>query len=346
LLTRILHIQVLPNPGKLEDLRYSCARFVLFTQHWITQLYFNRFVRRFSTKGMGHLANHAQHRANGILNAHWAAKKVTGNKTNVPQIKFTLCPAKIEKSKDSSFDYWIDFETQFAKKRIRIPAKSHKRLNHFLRQGWELNPACELVKQKNGNWQARIFVQKDVAKAEPRAEFLGVDVGITHSVSRSDGYLGAGLSKVIKQFRLKNAERRRQSHEYPTLKTSVKQRLDIEARRAVARCKRDGLSLAVESPKRLANLRSGKLQGWARSYLANRATCIAEEEGIWVDYVNPAYSSQTCASCGNRDRLSRVKLVFKCTACGSRTHADINAARVIAQRARSNSGSVITLVVV
>ncbi len=340
MLTRSLHLQVLPNPGKLEDLRYSAARFGLFVQHFTTQLYFNRRIKRLPTKGMGQLANQAQHKAVGILNAHRAATKETGNKSNTPQIIFTVCPAKIEKSVDSKFDYWVDFETQFAKKRVRIPARSHKRLNHFLRLGWALADACEVVLQKNGHWQVRVFVQKEVAKAEPKTECLGVDVGITHCVSRSDGYLGRGLSSTIRRVRLQDGERRRQGHAVKRPKTSVKQQLDIEARRAVARCKRDGLGLAVENPKRLANLRSGKLHGWARSYFANRAACIADEEGIWVTHVNPAYTSQTCSACGNRDKLSRVKASFACIGCGFKTHADVNAARNMAQRVRSKSGSV------
>ena len=332
MLTRALHIQVLPNPGKLEDLRYSASRFALYAQHFVTQLYFNRSVRHLSTLGMGQLANQAQHKAMGILKAQREAAKETGDKTNAPRISFLSCPARIEESKESRFDYWIDFETQFSKRRIRVPAKSHKRLNHFLREGWELNPVCELVRQKNGNWQARVFVQKEVAQAEPRPDSLGVDVGITNSVSRSDGYLGRGLSRVIRRVRTKDAERRRQGHALKRPKTSVKQRLDIEARRTVARCKRDGLSLAVEDPKRLANLRSGSLQGWARSYFARRAAMIAEEEGIWITHVNPAFTSLTCQSCGNRDKRNRVKQRFECLSCGSRAHADIQAARAIARK--------------
>lgn len=322
----------------MESARYISSRFIKYTQHFITQLYFSH-QPRFSTKGMGKLANQAQRKAQGILSAHRAATKATGTKSNIPQINFTSCPAKIEKSKNSSFDYWISFENPFSKKRIRIPGRSHKRLNHFLRKGWELSQTGELVLQKNGHWQARVYIQKEVKKAVPQSSSLGVDVGITHSVSRSDGYIGKGLSKIIKKQKLKQAERKRQGVKTRSLKTNVKQQLDIEARRAIARCKRDGLSLAVEDPKRLANLRSGKLQGWARSYFGNRVVCLAEEESIWVTHVNPAYSSQICSACDSRDKLSRVKLVFKCTTCGNRTHADINASRVIAQRARNISGS-------
>jgi len=330
MLTRALHLQVLPNPGKLEDLRYSAARFGLFVQHFITQLYFNRRIKRLPTKGMGQLANQAQHRAVGVLSAHRAAAKETGNKSNTPQIIFTVCPAKIEKSVDSKFDYWVDFETQFAKKRVRIPAKSHKRLNHFLRLGWALADACEVVLQKNGHWQVRVFIQKEVAKAEPKTECLGVDVGITHCVSRSDGYLGKSGGRILRRTRDKDAERRRQGHARSIPKSSFKQQLNIEARRAVNVSLRSGRSLVVENPKVLANLKPS-LQ-WARSYFANRCHTLGEEEGVFVWDVNPAYTSRTCYRCGHQAKASRVKASFACIGCGFKTHADVNAARNIARK--------------
>lgn len=49
--------------------------------------------------------------------------------------------------------------------------------------------------------------------------------------------------------------------------------------------------------------------------------------------VNPAYSSQTCASCGTVDSKSRKSQAsFVCTSCGHRDNADTNAAKVILQR--------------
>lgn len=49
--------------------------------------------------------------------------------------------------------------------------------------------------------------------------------------------------------------------------------------------------------------------------------------------VDPAYSSQTCASCGTVDSRSRESQAsFVCTACGHRDNADRNAAAVILSR--------------
>ena len=45
-----------------------------------------------------------------------------------------------------------------------------------------------------------------------------------------------------------------------------------------------------------------------------------------VRKVPPAYTSQTCHSCGHVDKDSRRRLNFKCTACGHTDDADVNAA--------------------
>ena len=74
-LTRTAKLAIYPNFGKLEGVKYTYARHLQYTQHWTTQLYFNRAVKSITTTGMGQLANQAQHKAKGILKAHFAAVK-------------------------------------------------------------------------------------------------------------------------------------------------------------------------------------------------------------------------------------------------------------------------------
>jgi transposase len=289
---------------------------------------------------MGQLANQAQHKAQGILKAHFESVKETGSKSNVPQVRQIGCPAKIEKSEDSSFDYWLSVENTFERsKKIWVPVKGHKRLTHWLKQDYELNSSAELHKDKNGKFYAIVFVQKEIEKANPREKTLGVDVGVTHSVSRSDGYLGLGCKKLLKQNRDRNAERRRQGHLKKSAKTFMRQRLDVEAKRAVRVAQVRGLNLAFEDPKLLANFKPrGRIAMWAKSYFANRASVLAQELGVFVVKVFPPKTSQTCAKCLHCDSESRVKSRFVCTnrACGNRTHADINAGRVIALKGSEN----------
>ena len=340
LITRAIKLALSPRYGKGEDARYTCKRFKLFAQHFVTQLYFNHNEKMFlSTKGMGQLANKAQHRACGLLRAHRAATEETGNKSNLPVISKANCPAKIEKSKTSSFDFWVKVESQFGKYRQAvIPAKSHKRLNYWLKKGYELNEVCEIFQDKNQKFYVRVFVQRVVDRAKPTEKTLGVDVGYRNSVARSDGYIGKNTAKIIKKQRLKQSERQRQNalgqqnNRKISVKTELKQLLDIEAQRAVRVARAARLSLVVEDPKILANLSSGKLQGWARAYFANRCFVIGEETGVFVWAVNPAHTSVTCSNCHSVDKRSRVKSTFRCTACNSVFHADVNAAKNIARK--------------
>ncbi len=353
-------IPVYPNQGKLENIRYTITRFTQFVQHFTNKFYYNQ-VSKYSTKGMGTLANQAQRRGSQQVKSHKAATKVTGTKSSCPEIKFKSCPARIELSEDSSYDYWISVETQFPNSRndrILIPANSIKPLNKALKRGWKLNETCELIFKgsKYPKLYARVFVEKEETKVTPSKGFLGVDVGINHDVARSDGYLGPSAREILNRSKEKRAEQSRQIalKEIPEIKaalkkdgletrnytlskaktaqhSSLKQQLGIDVSRSIARCLRDSLSLVVENPKVLANLKTHNK--WARCYFASRATIRAREEGIRVIYVNPAYSSQTCSKCGVIDRWSRVKQAFRCTACGYVAHADLNAACILAQRA-------------
>lgn len=338
LITRTVKLAIYPRFQKLEGARYTYARHLKFVQHWVQKLYFNRDKNNFSTAGMGKLADRAQRKSQGILRAHFESVKSTGNKSNVPQIKKMGCPAQIEKSKKSSFDYWISIENTFEpRERIRIPVKGHKRLTEWLKRGYILNPTAEFMQDKNGKFYAIVYLQKEVGIAQPQEKCIGIDVGVIHSVSRSDGYLGKGCWKLLKLTRDRNAERRRQGHIKYSAKTFMKQRLDIEANRAVRVAQASQQNLAFEDPKLLANLKPrGRIAMWAKSYFANRVKILAQEQSVFVVEVYPPKTSQICSKCLHCDKESRVKSVFHCTACGNRTHADINAGRVIALKGSEN----------
>lgn len=61
----------------------------------------------------------------------------------------------------------------------------------------------------------------------------------------------------------------------------------------------------------------------------------AEEAGRQIIEVDPRYTSQTCAVCGQRDKANRRREYFKCARCGNADDADINAAKMILMRAQS-----------
>lgn len=72
-------------------------------------------------------------------------------------------------------------------------------------------------------------------------------------------------------------------------------------------------------------------QGW---YQFERLLAYkAEWRGVEVRYIDPKYTSQTCSSCGHCSKANRIsQSEFKCTNCGIKINADINAAVEILTR--------------
>jgi transposase len=59
----------------------------------------------------------------------------------------------------------------------------------------------------------------------------------------------------------------------------------------------------------------------------------ARRAGVPPVFVDPAYTSQTCAECGHLGKRNRVNQgLFICRGCGVVAHADRNSSHNIAQR--------------
>src|SRR5579875_1002868 len=80
-----------------------------------------------------------------------------------------------------------------------------------------------------------------------------------------------------------------------------------------------------------------RLALWQRGLIRRWVEQRAQEQGLRVVDVNPAYTSQTCSRCGQRG--TRRRHAFTCPHCGFQEHADINAARNIRDRCTVLRGS-------
>lgn len=205
---------------------------------------------------------------------------------------------------------------------------------------------------RDGMWflLATCEVPESVAHGEP-VDFLGVDLGIVNIAATSDGEILSG--RHINRCRVRDRALRNKLRKKNTAsaKRRARRRRRKEARRTrdinhkiakhvVAEVERTGRGIALEDLKgihvrvRLRKPQRATLHGWAFAQLGRFIAYKARRAGVPVVFVDPAYTSRTCAECGHVDTANRVSQArFACRSCGFVDHADRNSSRNIRARA-------------
>ncbi|MGP3737130.1 RNA-guided endonuclease InsQ/TnpB family protein [Streptomyces sp. GDS52] len=201
---------------------------------------------------------------------------------------------------------------------------------------WFLNATCE--------------VPEAPLNTEP-VDFLGIDLGIVNIATTSDGEImaGHGLNRI--RVRERTLRTKLQRKNTPSARRRLKKRRGKEARRArdinhkiakhvVAEAERTSRGIALEDLTgirqrvRLRRPQRAAHSSWAFAQLGQFIAYKARRAGVPVVYVDPAYTSRTCAECGHLDQANRVSQArFACRSCGFVDHADRNGSRNIRARA-------------
>ncbi|WGD38820.1 RNA-guided endonuclease InsQ/TnpB family protein [Streptomyces cathayae] len=201
---------------------------------------------------------------------------------------------------------------------------------------WFLNATCE--------------VPEAPLNTEP-VDFLGIDLGIVNIATTSDGEIMAGRELNRIRARERTLRSKLQKKNTPSARRRLKKRRRKEARRAkdinhkiakhvVAEAERTGRGIALEDLTgirgrvRLRRPQRATHSSWAFAQLGQFIAYKARRAGVPVVYVDPAYTSRTCAECGHIDQANRVSQArFACRSCGFVDHADRNGSRNIRARA-------------
>jgi len=81
------------------------------------------------------------------------------------------------------------------------------------------------------------------------------------------------------------------------------------------------------------NIANGsKFQQWTYKKFVDLVEYKVESTALFVDFVNPAYTSQRCSKCGFTHEDNRDDKQFVCRDCGYEVNADYNGAKNIANR--------------
>jgi putative transposase len=226
------------------------------------------------------------------------------------------------------------------------------------RFGWSKGQ-CDLVLRADGKWFLLVTVDVPDGTPIPPSDFIGVDFGVVNIAVDSDGTFHASepieakriqytqrRKRLGKETKGASRKRRRACHKAMARveRKESRFRKDVNhcvSKQLVARAKDTGQGIAIED---LEGIRDGqqfrkqqraRMGSWAFFQLRALIEYKARLAGVFVAVVDPAYTSQTCNTCGHCERGNRKsQSEFQCRVCGHEAHADLNSALNLRDKAR------------
>ena len=228
--------------------------------------------------------------------------------------------------------------------RIRVALRPGEHQQRILKSGQPKE--AELV-FRQGDWFFNLVVEGEDSQPIASGSTMGVDVGENNLAATSLGKVFGGECLRERRDRYLARRRRLQSNGSQSARQALQQASGKEMRRVkhvnhetskaivaealaagVAKIRLEDLTHIRDRIKAGRRMRA-RLHRWAFRQLQQFVEYKAQAVGITVEYVNPAYTSQTCSCC--RSLGSRLRHCFVCEQCGLRAHADLNASRNLAR---------------
>jgi putative transposase len=263
--------------------------------------------------------------------------------------------AKLSASDDhSSFNYWIYFsllnlDPEFKNDPIYIPLES----NHYFDS--QPGKICNFVQvnlhRNNGSLHFSLIKRTKQEKYKVGVKKIALDIGLKVLFATNEGDLfGRHFYRILSKYDsyITELSSYRQSHglsvrckEYDLLVSNLREYIKNEVNRCINRMidlyhpgEIDAENLNFTHPvlsKRMNRL----LRIFGLGIIKRKLASLEEKYGIKINYVNPAYTSQTCSSptCGyvsKTNRKSRDR--FECEYCKKKIHSDVGSARKILSR--------------
>lgn len=222
-------------------------------------------------------------------------------------------------------DLWLNLSTLVRRKVAWLPLVG----NPYIKRASDVSKGIHARRDRRGRWRFEAVDQRewDIPEALPNAPKVGVDVGLNVIAATSEGHtFGADLKPKfdklydkVKQVR-SNRQRQGLKENSPRL-DRLEGRLTGMVKSFTGRVSNE---LVQRYPDAVFVLEDLDLRGSRGSKrFCYRALAHSLETKAPTEAVNPAYSSQTCPSCGHVDRGNRKGIDFVCRQCGRRSHADV-----------------------
>ena len=217
---------------------------------------------------------------------------------------------------------------------------------------------CEVMKI-NGQWYLSVGFDISESSQVSDSRVLGLDRGVNNMVVGSDNKFHSSkkLRKIKGNYQYKKSELQSKGTKSAKKKLVSIRRKENRFVRDVNHCLSKQLvnsgfgtivleKLNIKTQKNLGKSFNRKLGNWSWNMLEQFLAYKAQIAGVKVKYVSPKCTSQRCSCCGHVHPSNRNGSKFKCKSCGFQLHADLNAARNIAQIAyfgKSNLGRLLSI---
>ena len=245
----------------------------------------------------------------------------------------------IEEAKNlKGFNVIIKLSSLKKYNKIIIPTKKTKILNKWLDfENAKIIHGCSLSEDKLTLWV-------DIPDREPKetGNNLGVDIGVNKILTTSEGQF---IGTEFKELRQKIQRKQKNSKAY---KRALKERNNY-LNCCVNKLPWSEIKLLVIED--LKNLKKGKsnkrnktfrkaMMPWSYRQAIEALKNKAEENRVYLQKVDPAYTSRICPSCEKVSSSNRKGEKFMCVSCGFQQDADVVGAYNILVRALRLVGSV------
>jgi len=274
-----------------------------------------------------------KHVTQETIDAYWALlldPEVSGNQPRVSE----RIPMRMSENTCTLADtdeaihapMWIKISTLVSRKVVWLPLAG----NPYVKSANDVSKGVHARKDKRGRGRFEVVERKEwiVPELQPDAPRIGVDVGLNVVAATSDGRtFGASLKpkfdRLYERVRNLRANRQRQGFKENSPRLN---RLEDKLTRMVKTITGEVANRLIKSAPEgtvfvIEDLDLRGCRGQKR--FAYRALAHSLETKAPTLKVNPAYTSQTCPSCGYVSRRNRSGTDFVCRSCGRRSHADV-----------------------
>ncbi|CAM4167330.1 RNA-guided endonuclease InsQ/TnpB family protein [Deinococcus marmoris] len=281
----------------------------------------------------------------------YLARKAKGKRANVPQFGPGL-PLGVGQRALAIVGRTLRLSTEKARDYLWLPIEVDDRHAPFVDAvaAGTLKYGASELHRRGKDWYLHLTVYEDVPNTVESGVVLGLDLGVANTaVMSGPGLVRFWSGQAVRHTRNRYSARRR-SLQKAKLMGEVRRSKGKESRwmrnlnhqiscQILGEVAQQGAALAIEKllgirdRVKLTRKVNRMVHNWAFGELIALLHQKAPRYGVRIVEVDPRHTSQGCSKCGHTEKGNRLRQDrFKCKACGYAVHADLNAARNIANR--------------